>query len=330
MRHVNIAVFVPHSGCPNQCSFCNQRAISGHTKQPAPQDVIDACEIAQKGGCKEAEVQLAFFGGSFTAIEREYMVSLLEAAQGYIENGFLNRGIRISTRPDFIDGEILTLLKKYGVRAIEFGAQSMDDGVLTLNKRGHTAQDVRKAAVLIKEYGFELGLQMMVGLYRSEMADEYETLERIIEIRPDTVRIYPVVILKGTRLGELYQSGEYNTFSFEDVTEFVADAMLRFADKGINVIKCGLHASEFVERDMVGGFYHPAFREICESHIYRRKMKELIRCESSCDYVFAVTPSCISKAIGQNKSNIKYFQELGLNIKIIGDENIPKYQVELR
>ncbi|MBQ9139274.1 MAG: radical SAM protein [Ruminococcus sp.] len=329
MKHSNISIFIPHIGCPHRCSFCDQRTISGAEKIPHGDDVREICEKALAEVKSPENTEIAFFGGSFTAIPRAYMTELLEAAYSFVGEGKF-KGIRLSTRPDCIDREVLTILKKYGVTSIELGAQSMSNKVLKANQRGHSADDVKKSALLIREYGFELGLQMMVGLYRSEMADEYETLERIIEIRPDTVRIYPVVILKGTRLGELYQSGEYDTFSFEDVTEFVADAMLRFADKGINVIKCGLHASEFVERDMLGGFYHPAFREICESHIYRRKMKELIRCESSCDYVFAVTPSCISKAIGQNKSNIKYFQELGLNIKIIGDENIPKYQVELR
>jgi histone acetyltransferase (RNA polymerase elongator complex component) len=164
------------------------------------------------------------------------------------------------------------------------------------------------------------------------MADEFETLDKIAAIRPDTVRIYPVVILDGTKLGELYKSGEYSTFSFDEVTEFAAIAMMKFEYEGIKVIKCGLHASEFVERDMLGGFYHPAFRELCESNIYRRKMEELIAYEtkSGFDFVFAVNSTCISKAMGHKKFNVDYFKNQGINIKIIGDENIPKYQVELR
>jgi histone acetyltransferase (RNA polymerase elongator complex component) len=273
--------------------------------------------------------EIAFFGGSFTAIPRAYMTELLEAAYPFVGDGKF-KGIRLSTRPDCIDGEILTLLKSYGVTSIELGAQSMSDKVLEANQRGHSADDVEKAAKLIREFGFELGLQMMVGLYKSEMADEFETLDKIAAIRPDTVRIYPVVILKGTRLGELYQSGEYSTFSFGEVTEFVADAMIQYENKDIKVIKCGLHASEFVENDMIGGFYHPAFREICESNIYRRKMEELISYEnkSGFNFVFAVNSACISKAMGHKKVNVEYFKNHGVNIKIIGDANIPKYDIK--
>ncbi len=256
------------------------------------------------------------------------MLELLEAAYPFVGNGKF-KGIRISTRPDCIDRNILTLLKKYGVTAIELGAQSMSDKVLEANERGHSSADVENAVALIREYGFELGLQMMVGLYKSEMADEYETLERIMAIHPDTVRIYPVVILKGTRLGELYQSGEYGTFSFEEVTEFVADAMMRFENKGIRVIKCGLHASEFVEQDMVGGFYHPAFREICESLIYRRKIAEIVKCEGGNDFIIAVKSTCISKAMGHKKSNCEYFKKQGISIKIIGNVDVPKYEIKI-
>ena len=168
--------------------------------------------------------------------------------------------------------------------------------------------------------------------FQCDMTDEFETLDKIAAIRPDTVRIYPVVILDGTKLGELYKSGEYSTFSFDEVTEFAAAAMLRFEANDIKVIKCGLHASEFVERDMVGGFYHPAFRELCESNIYRRKMEELIgyETESGFNFVFAVNSTCISKAMGHKKSNVEYFKNQGINIKIIGDENILKYEVKRR
>lgn len=330
MKHANISIFIPHIGCPHRCSFCDQRTISGAQRIPHGEDVREICEKALDEVKAPENAEIAFFGGSFTAIPRAYMTELLEAAYPFVGEGKF-RGIRISTRPDCIDDDVLTLLKSYGVTSIELGAQSMSDRVLEANERGHSSADVEKAAALIREYGFELGLQMMVGLYKSEMADEYETLERIIAVRPDTVRIYPVVILKGTRLGELYQSGEYSTFTFEEVTEYVSVAMMRFEHKGIKVIKCGLHASEFVEKDMVGGFYHPAFREICESHIYRRKMEELIAYEneSGFNFVFAVKPSCISKAMGHKKSNSEYFKKQGITIKITGNESVPEYEIKI-
>ena len=199
MKHSNISIFVPHAGCPHQCSFCNQKTISGAQYAPTADDVHRICRQALNEVRDKKNCEIAFFGGSFTAINRGYMTSLLEAAKCYIgAEGF--RGVRISTRPDFIDRDILELLRSYGVTSIELGAQSMKNHVLEANERGHTAEDVYNASALIREYGFELGLQMMVGLYRSSVYDERKTTDRIMKIHPDTVRIYPVVVLKGLSL----------------------------------------------------------------------------------------------------------------------------------
>lgn len=356
MKHSNISIFVPHIGCPNMCSFCNQHTISGAQSAPTAEEVHDICEKAFGEIKSPADTEIAFFGGSFTAIPRGYMLELLEAVQDFIGEGKF-RGIRISTRPDCIDRPILELLKRYGVTSIELGAQSMSDNVLAANDRGHTAQDVVNASRLIREYGFELGLQMMIGLYKSTGDNELETVRRIIEIHPDTVRIYPVVILKGTKLAELYQSGEYEFFDgagcgdcFEDAVALAAGAMEEFEENNIKVIKVGLHASEFVENDMIGGFYHPAFRELCESLIYQNRMySEILKAvglfypqkydekkvseklAKLCgEYIFAVNPKCISKALGHKKSNYNEFKSQGITIKVIGDENVPKYKCELR
>lgn len=329
MKHANISIFIPHIGCPHRCSFCDQRTISGATKIPHGDDVKAICEQAVKQVKSPENTEIAFFGGSFTAIPRPYMTELLESAFPFVKDGKF-KGIRISTRPDCIDGEVLALLKNYGVTAIELGAQSMSDKVLDANQRGHSSADVEKASELIRNYGFELGLQMMVGLYRSEMADEVETLNKILKIHPDTVRIYPVVILRGTKLGELYENGRYSTFTFDKVAEFSAKAVMAFESQGIKVIKCGLHASEFVERDMIGGFYHPSFREICESLIYREKISKILSVDNDSDFIFAVNPSCISKALGHKKSNYEYFAKMGITIKIVGDESVPKYEIGRR
>lgn len=336
MKHSNISIFVPHAGCPHKCSFCNQKTISGAQHQPTVDEVQDICSNALKEVPDRKNSEIAFFGGSFTAIERGYMLSLLRSAARYIgDDGF--KGIRISTRPDFIDREVLDILKAHGVTSIELGAQSMKDHVLCANERGHTPEDVYKASRLIREYGFELGLQMMVGLYKSTEADEYDTMNSIIEINPDTVRIYPVVILKNTKLAELYLSDEYKTFEFDSAVKICADMIKRFESLGIRVIKCGLHASEFVRNDMVGGFYHPAFREICESQIYVDIMKKTLTENNNSirsgktGITFAVNPSCISKALGHKKANVEYFKKnMGIDIKIKGDENILKYQCGIR
>lgn len=341
MKHSNISIFVPHAGCPHQCSFCNQKAISGTQRPPSAEDVHRICRQALDEVRDKKNCEIAFFGGSFTAIERSYMLSLLGAARNYIgENGF--KGIRISTRPDFIDGEILDVLREYGVTAIELGAQSMKNKALMANNRGHTAEDVYKASALIRDYGFELGLQMMVGLYKSSVKDELDTKDRIIKIHPDTVRIYPVVVLKGTKLGELYESGEYKLIPFDTIVELCGKMLVEFDIKGIEVIKCGLHASDGVEGDMIAGYYHPAFKELCENWIYLMKMQKLL-IESNNDIrliqavkrrfngvIFAVNPSCISKALGHKRSNVEYFKKMGIDIKVVGDKEIPKYQCEIR
>lgn len=330
MKHSNISIFIPHVGCPHQCSFCDQRTISGAQHLPDGDEVRAVCEKALAEVRSPEDTEIAFFGGSFTAIPRGYMQELLDAAKEFVGAGKF-KGIRCSTRPDCIDFEVLGILARSGVTAIELGAQSMSDRVLEMNERGHTAEDVENAAAMIKQWGFELGLQMMIGLYGSTREDELLTMQKIAELRPDTVRIYPTVILRGTRLAELLASGEYVPMSFDEVVDIAAAGLVMFEGSGIRVIKCGLHASEFVERDMVGGFYHPAFRELCEGMIYRCNMSFQIEQSAGGDkFVFAVAPSCMSKAVGQKRFNIEFFARKGIDIKLIGDESVPKYQCELR
>lgn len=332
MKHSNISVFVPHVGCPHKCSFCDQRTISGAQSLPCGRDVREVCEQALREVRSPENTEIAFFGGSFTAIPRDYMLELLEAAKEYVGEGKF-MGIRCSTRPDCISAEVLELLKGFGVTAIELGAQSMKDEVLEANERGHTAQDVVNASRLIREHGFELGLQMMTGLYKSSLADDMDTARKIADLAPDTVRIYPVAVLRGTRLGQLYLSGEYAPVPFDEMVEVCADIMKLFTDKGIRVIKCGLHASEFVEQDMVAGYYHPAFRELCEAAIYRSIIldaieKELPDCRGK--VTAEVSSRCISKAVGQKRANIEFFRERGLDLTIVGSETVPIYECKLR
>ena len=166
MLHNNISIFIPHIGCPNQCSFCNQKSITGITTAPTPEEVTEICVNAFNQINDKSNTEIAFFGGSFTAIDRNYMISLLECVQQFIGIDRF-KGVRISTRPDCIDFKILQLLKKYNVTSIELGTQSMFDEVLKANDRGHTVNNIKNAAKLIKEFDFELGMQMMVGLYKS-------------------------------------------------------------------------------------------------------------------------------------------------------------------
>lgn len=272
--------------------------------------------------------EIAFFGGSFTAIDRDYMLSLLEQTVPYIDRF---KGIRISTRPDCIDDEILTLLKKYKVTSIELGAQSMNDTVLLANNRGHSALDVVNASYLIKDYGFSLGLQMMTGLFKSTDEIDIQTACEFIKLKPDTVRIYPTVIMKNTRLEELYNNGEYVPKSLDEAVNLCSKLLCMFSDKDINVIRLGLHYSESLEKTAVAGAYHPAFRELCESKIMFDKLLNLLdknNIHSECEIM--VSPSCVSKMIGNKKSNIKRLYDLGYNVKIIQSNVVPDMEVVLK
>lgn len=255
------------------CSFCDQKAISGETKPPVPEEIAEQCRESLAGGIDGKNSEIAFFGGSFTAIPRNNMLSYLEAVQPFLgENGF--SGVRISTRPDAVPDEILHILKEHGVTAIELGAQSMSDGVLTLNRRGHSAQDVRKASERIKAHGFSLGLQMMYGLYGSGAEDEEYTLSECISLRPDTMRIYPTVVLDGTHLGELYKSGQYILPSWDDMITFTSKAVCRLKEESISLIRLGLHAEKELESRILAGFYHPALSELVQSRLYLNAMKQ--------------------------------------------------------
>ena len=329
MSHSNISVFVPHKGCPNDCSFCNQRAISGQTVPATPKDVENAVKIAIEYNVDPKNTEIAFFGGSFTAIERDYMISLLTAAKCLLAL-YKFKGIRISTRPDCIDNDMLSTLKEYGVTAIELGAQSMVDEVLTANRRGHSADDVRNASKLIKEYGFELGLQMMTGLYKSDFEKDEYTAREIIKLKPDIVRIYPTVVLKNTHLGDLQSKGEYIAPNAEESAPFCAKLLTMFEEENIRVIKLGLHSSETVESDMVGGAYHPAFRELCEGHIYLEKILEkLDGKDKNHDYVIFVNKKVLSKAKGQQKRNEKALKNQGFSCIIKGKENLEEFDIEV-
>ncbi len=318
LRHSNISVFVPHVGCPNMCSFCDQRHITGVKSVPQAQDVINAVNTAISSKNYNAETtEIAFFGGSFTAINRNYMLSLLQAAYSFVKSKSV-KGIRISTRPDAIDEEILGLLKEYGVTSIELGAQSMDNDVLIKNNRGHTAQDVIKSSGLIKRYGFSLGLQMMTGLYGDSREKTIKTANDIIELAPETVRIYPTIVLKGTTLAALYSDGHYKPQTIEEAVDLCTELLNAFGASGIRVIRLGLHSID--TSAYVAGPWHPAFSELCYSRVFLRKAINLL--DDAGDYVLTVSPSNVSKMIGQSRENIIKLKEMGYNCKVLSDKSI--------
>ncbi len=319
-RHANISIFVPHIGCPNKCSFCNQCHISGASLAPTSNDVKKAVLVAiSSRNYIPQNTEIAFFGGSFTAIDREYMMSLLNAAYPFVKDGKV-AGIRISTRPDAVNEDILNLLKKFGVTAIELGAQSMSDRVLGMNNRGHKCEDVKNASKLIKSFGFSLGLQMMTGLYGSDDNSDINTAEELIKLSPETVRIYPTIVLKDTRLAELFMGGEYIPQTVTDAAVLCGKLLKMFEESGINVIRLGLHSIE--DGTYVAGPWHPAFSEICQSKMFFEKAVSHMHQKGK--YVIYVNESSVSKMIGQNKENIKKLSELGFVCTVKTDETLDK------
>ncbi len=323
MKKGNISIFVPHIGCPQKCSFCNQNTITGSSSAPTLVDVKHAVVTALLK--TDYEYEIAFFGGSFTAIERAYMLSLLEAAKSYVDSGRI-KGIRCSTRPDAIDDEVLNLLKAYGVTAIELGAQSMNDYVLSANLRGHTADDVKKASSLIKKYGFELGLQMMMGLYLSSPETDIESAKEIIKLNPDTVRIYPTVTLKNTYLEKLMREGKYAPSSIENTISLCAQLVPMFQEKGIRIIRLGLHASDDVKENMLGGGYHESLGEMVWSRILLNEILD----NSPGEYTAYINEKTVSKLKGNKKSNITALGNAGYNIKIIYDNSLSVNELRLK
>ena len=328
MKHANISLFVPHVGCRHRCSFCDQNTITGESLLPHEKEVDEAVAVALESGKVDPKnTEIAFFGGSFTAIREDYMTELLDAAYKYVEAGTVS-GIRISTRPDAIDENILNLLKRKGVKAIELGAQSMCDEVLEKNRRGHTKEDVKKASALIKEFGFELGLQMMTGLCGTTHETDIATAEEIIALKPDTVRIYPTIILEGTHLGELYKKGEYKTYSLSESVSLCAELLEKFRKNGIRVIRLGLHNIE--QEKYLSGPWHPAFRELCEAEIYYNNALKILKTYPEGKYTLLVSPSAISKMTGQNKQNLARLFKSGYTCRVEGAKKIGEYEVKIK
>lgn len=312
-----IPIFVPHLGCPNDCIFCNQKSISGQkenmTKEKAKKIIEEYINAIQT---KDASIEIAFYGGSFTAIEPEKQVELLEVANEYIKKGKVE-SIRISTRPDCIDKETLKRLKKYKVKTIELGVQSANDYILKKANRGHTFEDVKKASKMIRWNRFQLGHQMMVGLPESTRTDEINTAKALIKLKPKMVRIYPVLVVKDTKLEKDYKNGIYEPLPLVQAVEICKQLVRMFADKKIDVIRIGLQNTEEItdpqgeKSQVVAGPYHPAFRQLVEAGMWYDaivgKIKKLnVKVK---EVQVTVNPIDANNVIGHKKENVVKLKE---------------------
>ena len=335
MKHVNIPVFIPHLGCPNDCVFCNQKHISG-TSSFNKYDVENIIENALSTiDTDSSETEIAFFGGSFTGIDREDMIYLLNIAHKYIKKGLVS-SIRLSTRPDYINPEILSILKSYGVKTIELGLQSMDDEVLSACKRGHTKECAVNACIMIKEHNFSLIGQMMIGLPSSTPEKELYTAE-IIASLCDGARVYPTVVLKETELCSMARSGLYTPLNLDDAIKRTGEVLLVFEKKGKDVIRIGLQSGdELYDPDIVyGGDYHPAIGELAENYVFYKKICNIIDTDKEAylnkNIVIYCPKGATSKVIGQKKINkIKLIKNYNIKyIKVVEKNDIIGYNIEL-
>lgn len=317
-KHYIIPIFVPHLGCPNDCVFCNQKSISGQQKMITKEDVRETIEKFLKNiRDKEAKKEVAFFGGSFTGIEVEKQEEFLQTAYEYIKQGKIN-SIRISTRPDYIDKPTLKRLKKYKVETIELGVQSANDYILKQSNRGHTFEDVKRASKLIRWNGFKLGHQMMVGLPESTRLDEINTARELIKLKPKMVRIYPVLVIKNTRLEKQYLEGKYTPLTVIQAVETCKELTNMFNQKKIEIIRIGLQNTDEITdpniegSEVVAGPYHPAFRQLVESGLWYdyivAKIKELNVKVKKVEAI--VNPQDVNNVIGHKKENIEKLKEM--------------------
>lgn len=313
-KHYIIPIFVPHFGCPHDCIFCNQKKITGLTTNVKPEDVENIIKNYLKFFGKDSYIEVAFYGGSFTAIDMDIQSELLEIPSKYKEQGIID-AIRLSTRPDAIDDNILRNLKKYGVDTIELGIQSLDEKVLAASERGHTALDMYTASGLIKKYGFNLGLQMMLGLPEDDFEKSLYTCREFIKLNPFNVRIYPTLVIKGTFLEEQYLKGEYKPLSIEEAVKESSALLMLFYLNNINVIRIGLQPTENIQmgKDVVAGPFHPAFRQLVESNIYKIIIDYYFSINdlktNDKELILELNGKLISFVAGQKSSNTIYLKD---------------------
>ncbi|MBR2370861.1 MAG: radical SAM protein [Clostridia bacterium] len=340
-RHINVPVFIPHLGCPNNCVFCNQRSISGK-QEFVKESVIDEIEACLSTASPDDTAEIAFFGGSFTGIDRDLMIYLLDVAQSYVDAGRVD-SIRMSTRPDYINQEILSILSDYSVGTIELGLQSMDDSVLIKSKRGHDSATAVRACKMIKAAGYSLVGQMMIGLPGATVQNEINTARLICELGADAARVYPTVVFYGTELCEMAQSNAYTPLDEPDAVYRTKEVLKVFAERRVPCIRVGLCASESLsDTDHVfGGANHSAIGEMAMGELYYEKIAEAISAyqneNQNRKYRFltvTVPRGCTSKASGQKRKNkIRFAEMLGIKpeyVKIKESDLLDALSYEVR
>lgn len=321
MKHYIIPIFIPHSGCLHSCIFCNQRKITGKESPVNPKEIAIIINKHLAGITENRHIEVAFYGGSFTALPLEMQSELLEPAYQALKRSEIHT-IRLSTRPDCITNEIVENLIKYGVSTIELGVQSLDNKVLEASARGHTSMHVSQAVLIIKKMKLMCGLQLMPGLPLEDWKSLITTASGIINLAPDFVRIYPTLVIANTQLADMYHEGCYEALSLTAGTARGAFLKLLFAQHGIPTIRTGLQATEELDKDNVvlAGPYHPAFGEMVDSYIFYIMLAHYAEFTSSLSRTKDITihhhPRDTSKVRGMYNGNIKRIKSI-YNIKTL-------------
>lgn len=324
LKHYTIPIFVPELACPHQCVFCDQRRIIGQEDIPSIQDIRDKItSYLETFPEKRCRIEIGFFGGSFTGIPKEQMKEYLAAASDYVD-GERVKGIRISTRPDYIDKDILKILKTYHVQTIELGAQSMDKLVLAKSGRGHSAKDVEVASKMITEAGFELGLQMMIGLPKDTKEKSMQTAQQFVTLGAKNTRIYPTLIIKGTQLEKMYQQGQYTPLTMNEAILWAKDILLFFEKENVNVIRIGLHPSEELdsEHSLIAGPFHPQFKELVLTEIWKELLFDNLDFNKDNSIIIYVPLKQVNYAIGYKKTNINLLKNHFNSVIIKTDQKL--------
>lgn len=310
-KRITIPVFIPHSGCPHACVFCNQWRVTGIESRQKPEEIHQIIEKYLSAVPSTVEkIEIAFFGGSFTAIPVQEQIGYLAAVQRYIDSGVI-RSVRVSTRPDYIDDSVLEMLKRFNVETVELGVQSFSDEVLTASGRGHNAGQVDAAVDLLKRYRFRVGIQLMPGLPCDDYRKSIMSAVRTVELMPDDVRIYPAVVLKDTEMERMYIEGGYTPLGLDEAVELAAEMYGMFIERGINVIRMGLHPMDLNGGNVVAGPYHEALGFMIKARYRRNKLEGLIA-GSHIDpggSISLVIPVRFSEEyIGMKRGNIDYLK----------------------
>ncbi len=328
-----IPVFIPHEGCAHRCLFCNQHSLSGQSPPVGGPEVaatialwLDRCRPERR-----RQVQVAFYGGSFTCLEPERQEELLGPVQPFLDRGVVH-GIRLSTRPDCIDEPSLDRLARFRVNIIELGAQSCDDAVLARAGRGHDSAAIARAVRLVRARGFRLGIQLLPGLPGEDFASLRRTTATVIGLRPDFVRIYPAVVLAGSGLARLYHLGGYRPLSLTRAVARVAWMKKRFDAGGIEVVRMGLQPTGELERALVAGPHHPAFGELVLGRLMFRQARRLLaRAPSDGPVTLVIAERDRSIFQGQRAVNLHRLRQLGLarNLVVRTDRDQPRLSVRV-